>query len=1752
MFCRATCLLSLAVALFISVLDISAGPPRKQQSIGNVLAWGYNAYGQLGNGTTTDSYTPVQVPNLPGMLAIAGGHLHSLAVRSDGTVWAWGSNGYGQLGNGTITGSDTPVQVINASGTPLSSVIAIAAYDHSLALMSDGTLWAWGANSYGQLGNGSTTNSSTPVQVSGLSGVVAIAAGAYHSLALRSDGTVWAWGHDASGQLGTGSTSDSVTPVQVSTLTGVVAIAAGAYDSAALMSDGTVWTWGTDGVPGESGTTTNTAPVAVTGLSGVSAVAAGFAHFLALESDGTVWAWGDDETGELGNGTTSLIPTNTPVQVSNLSGVEAIAGSGYSSFALRSDGTVWAWGDNGDGHLGNNTTTGSTTPVEVINASSTPLSGVVAISGGYGHALALQSQANAESWGYNSDAELGNGTTTNSSTPIPVSNLTGLVAVSAGKDSTGAHGLALRSDGTVWAWGNNSAGQLGNGTTTNSSTPVQVSNLTGVVAIAAGVDHSLALRSDGTVWAWGFNYAGQLGNGTTTDSDTPVQVSTSTGLTGVIAIAAGYNHSLAVKNDGTVWAWGNNIAGQLGNGTTTNSSTPAQVLDVSGVAISGAVAVAGGNAHSLVLKNDGTVWAWGDNSYGELGNGTGVGSTTPVQVSDLAGMSAISAGLIQSLAGRSDGTVWAWGENEYGQLGNGTTTNSSTPVEAVDGTGTAVSGMVAVAAGTLHSLALRSDGTVWAWGYNGDGELGNGTTTNSNTPVQVSNLSGVAAIMAGGLFSVALNLPVVAGQAPVITSANSAAYQIGQTASFTVTTTGSPTPSLTESGALPSGLTFVDNGNGSGTLSGTVATGTVGSYNIIFTAQNGVTPNAVQSFTLTVTQANTITTLTASPNPANSGQSVTLTAAVTVVAPGSGAPTGTVTFSDGGTALACGGGSQTLAAGQTTCQYTFSAAGTHALTATYSGDANFISSSGGTSLTVNSAAPPPPVQVVDDETITVTDTESFPDVFDFETVHVTDAEFITPLINVTAPVADFSTGALGFNGQSGSQTITASDIGLAPLTLASVTISGSSQFTIMQIACSNGASSPSTILPSGGACSLMISYVASSVPANDNATVTFTDNAALSNLPTMASGANYTQSVPLSGAGTGTPPPPPPPATVPVLDNETIHVADTESFPDVFDAEKVTVTDTVTVTVLPSLVSTEIAIYGVPRTIDYPGPITLRARILSADGAIVSGGTVQFSVAQVSRGCPLSVAPALVSSGVAASRPLSICAGTYSLTATYSGNGTFAGSMTTSATPLRVRQLATTTTLQAPATASPGSPVVFTATVTAILRRDTPTGTVTFLMGENILGSAPLSNGVATFTDSSLPTGEDSITASYGGDTNFEGSSSAAVDILVENVQVLNGITYIYPIDYPGASQTDVWGINNSGTLVGFYRDATGTHGFSGSLGSLTPINVSFPTASSTEAFGINDAGTIVGRYLDGAAEHGFKDAGGIFTSIDFPVTLSFLTQNSTDAFGINNSGNIVGVYTDATGTRHGFLDQNGNLTTVAVGTATSSTVNFGINDRGAIVSTFADVSFGIHGYVNKGGSAGTINAPGASLTDASGIDNAGDTVGFYVDSAGSTHGFVDQGGGNFTRIDVPGALSTRVFGINNSSRIVGIYTDAIGTHGFEAIVPLAVLVPATQISATASGLRLLSRATGIVSGTITIQNISRSTVNGPFQILLEQLSGDVQLVNASGTFDGFPYITVAGVNSLAPGQSATVGVQFSDPSRVAISFTPLVYSGNF
>jgi len=338
--------------------------------------------------------------------------------------------------------------------------------------------------------------------------------------------------------------------------------------------------------------------------------------------------------------------------------------------------------------------------------------------------------------------------------------------------------------------------------------------------------------------------------------------------------------------------------------------------------------------------------------------------------------------------------------------------------------------------------------------------LGNGAYSNSVTPVQVSNLSGVAAIAAGIYHSFALTAPLVASQAPAITSANGATFQVGQAVSFAVTTTGSPTPSVTESGALPNGLTFVDNGDGTGTLGGTVATGTVGNYNITFIAPNGVTPNATQSFSLTVAQASTTTALIASPNPANSGQAVTLTATVAVVAPGSGTPDGTVAFSDNGTLLTCSGGNQTVSAGQATCQYTFSTLGSHPLTAAYSGSADFGSSSGPTPLTVAL----PPVQITDNETITVTDTPSFPDVFDPENITVIDSVSVTALSSNPTTI---SINALPTITYPGPVTLSASIQASAGVTVANGTVT----FTVSQTQGGCAVSVPAVSVVNGSATS---------------------------------------------------------------------------------------------------------------------------------------------------------------------------------------------------------------------------------------------------------------------------------------------------------------------------------------------------------------------------------------------------------------------------------------------------------------------------------------------------------------------------------------------------------------------------------------------------------------------------------------------------------------------------------------------------------
>lgn len=347
------------------------------------------------------------------------------------------------------------------------------------------------------------------------------------------------------------------------------------------------------------------------------------------------------------------------------------------------------------------------------------------IAAGGWHSVVVCIDSTVKAFGENATGELGDGTNIDSNVPVST-GLTNVIAVSAGGDQLEAHSLALKNDGTVWAWGSNIYGQLGNASTNNTNTPVQTLLLNNVIAISAGGWHSVALKSDSTVWTWGWNMDGQLGDGTTTDKIIPSQV---TGLTRVTQIAAGTYHVLALKSDGTVWAWGDNLYGQIGNGTNgADVTTPVQVQGLNNV-----VKIAAGRFFSLAVKSDGSVWTWGQNLYGQLGDGTTTDRYTPVQVNGLtlALPAVVATGAFHCTAVKSDGSVWAWGRNSYGNLGNNTLNNSTIPVQMLD-----ISDVVEMSNGTNFSIMVKSDGTFWGCGRNASGQLGDGTFTQHNVLVQ--------------------------------------------------------------------------------------------------------------------------------------------------------------------------------------------------------------------------------------------------------------------------------------------------------------------------------------------------------------------------------------------------------------------------------------------------------------------------------------------------------------------------------------------------------------------------------------------------------------------------------------------------------------------------------------------------------------------------------------------------------------------------------------------------------------------------------------------------------------------------------------------------------------------------------------------------------------------------------------------------------------------------------------------------------
>jgi uncharacterized repeat protein (TIGR01451 family) len=672
---------------------------------GTVWSSGRNDKGQLGDGTTADRKMPEKIAGLISATRISGGRNHSLALRADGTVWAWGDNTNGQLGDGATVNRAVPAQVPG-----LNEVISIAAgSNHSLAVKSDGTVWAWGGNESGQLGDSTTVTRTTPVQVTGLTNITTVVASDGYSfygpngltnvtfsVALRSDGTVWTWGHNWRGQLGDGTTNNSSTPHQVAGLTGISDVSAGGFHVIARRNDGTVWAWGGNfsGQLGDTTTIDRYAPVPVVGLTNIQSIAAGVEHSLALRQDGHVFGWGSYSNGQLGMGATvgsRPFPYETSAQIQdplpigtvsmpafNPDGctfsapknvvvtsasenvrIDSFYVGGSHNLVRLSTGAFYGWGDNLRAQLGSDPglppepgKTRVTTAVTMIG-----LDNLSALSLGGTHNLLLKTDGSVWTSGSNAVGELGYPTYSESrATFAQVPGLSGVTAVAAGSSRS----LALKTEGSVWSWG------------IDSISPVQVNGIANVIAIACG-SASFAIRSDGSLWAWGVNHQGILGDGTETYHPTPVQV---LGLSNVTAVSSGLSHSVALKSDGTVWVWGSNTYGQLGLGDDFSQHlSPVQVPGLTGV-----TAIAAGGYHTLVLKSDGNVWAWGQNSRGELGDGTNAQRRSPVRVG-LTSVSAIKAGWGHSVAQKEDGTLFTWGMNYSGQLGDGTTDDQTGPIQ---------------------------------------------------------------------------------------------------------------------------------------------------------------------------------------------------------------------------------------------------------------------------------------------------------------------------------------------------------------------------------------------------------------------------------------------------------------------------------------------------------------------------------------------------------------------------------------------------------------------------------------------------------------------------------------------------------------------------------------------------------------------------------------------------------------------------------------------------------------------------------------------------------------------------------------------------------------------------------------------------------------------------------------------------------------------------------------------------------------
>jgi alpha-tubulin suppressor-like RCC1 family protein len=691
---------------------------------GTLWSWGNNFYGTLGDGTTVDKSTPTQVGLLSDWSWVANSDNTAAAIKTDGTLWTWGSNISGQLGDGTIVDKSSPVQV----GLLTSWKQAAASSSTTAAIKTDGTLWAWGDNTHGQLGDGTIAAKSSPIQIGSLTNWDRVYCGLFHTAAIKTDGTLWAWGNDSYGQLGDGGATEQSSPIQVGFLADWAQLSVGGAHNIGIKTDGTLWSWGLNiyGQLGDGTTIGQSSPIQVGASSDWKYVQSGFYHSAAIKTDGTLWTWGDNTSGHLGDGTSA--PKSSPIQIgtSTFWNRFATAGTG-NTFAFQQSRGVVPIVNGG---------TGKTTAPEAINNLLPDQSGnnntVLSTDGVSASWKPISINQKLMAWGFNVYGGLGDGTTTSKSSPVSIGSPTNWMQIST---SGASHSAAITLDGTLWTWGQNLYGQLGDGTSESKFAPAQVGILTDWKQVSSGNNFDIAIKNDGTLWSWGSNTYGTLGVGASAGKSSPIQVGL---LTDWAQVSSGW-HTLAIKTDGTLWAWGYNQSGPIGDGTIVHKSSPIQV----GL-LTDWKQISAGSIHSTAIKTDGTLWAWGSNTYGALGDDTTINKSSPIQLGLLSDWKQVEAGNYHTSAIKTDGTLWTWGKNVSGELGDGTVVSKSSPIQIG-----ALTDWAQVSCYDGVSAAIKTDGTLWAWGWNDSGQLGDGTIIPKSSPIQVGSLTSWTTIVAG-------------------------------------------------------------------------------------------------------------------------------------------------------------------------------------------------------------------------------------------------------------------------------------------------------------------------------------------------------------------------------------------------------------------------------------------------------------------------------------------------------------------------------------------------------------------------------------------------------------------------------------------------------------------------------------------------------------------------------------------------------------------------------------------------------------------------------------------------------------------------------------------------------------------------------------------------------------------------------------------------------------------------------------------